>query len=57
MHMVLADVTSQWENVPGGVPTRIKHPSAVKYGEIFHSPHLTLTRVLIKSYIHWSINS
>ena len=29
------------ENVPGGVPIRIKHllhSSAVRYGEIFHSP-------------------
>ena len=31
----------QWENGPGGVPIRIKHllhSSAVRYGEIFHSP-------------------
>ena len=31
----------QWENEPGGVPLRIKHlihSSAVRYGEIFHSP-------------------
>ena len=31
----------QWENEPGGVPIRIKHllhSSAVRYGEIFHSP-------------------
>ena len=31
----------QWENEPGGVPIRIKHLlhlSAVRYGEIFHSP-------------------
>ena len=26
----------QWENEPGGVPIRIKHSSAVRYGEIFH---------------------
>ena len=31
----------QWENESGGVPIRIKHllhSSAVRYGEIFHSP-------------------
>ena len=31
----------QWENEPGCVPIRIKHflhSSAVRYGEIFHSP-------------------
>ena len=31
----------QWENEPGGGPIRIKHllhSSAVRYGEIFHSP-------------------
>ena len=30
-----------WENEPGCVPIRIKHllhSSAVRYGEIFHSP-------------------
>ena len=34
-------VACQWENEPGGVPIRIKHllhSSAVRYGEIFHSP-------------------
>ena len=60
----------QWENEPGGVPIRIKHllhSSAVRYGEIFHSPsareisrhispYLTLTRVISLIYhIPWII--
>ena len=39
----------QLENEPRGGPIRIKHllhSSAVRYGEIFHSPYLTLTRVV-----------
>ena len=45
----------QWENEPGGVPIRIKHllhSSAVRYGEIFHLPYLTLTRVISHIYIY-----
>ena len=52
----------QWENEPGGVPIRIKHllhSSAVRYGEIFHSPsarenispYLTLTHVISLMYL------
>ena len=35
---------------------RIKHllhSSAVRYGEIFHSPYLTLTRVIIPGLADW----
>ena len=56
----------QWENGLGGVPLRIKHllhSSAVRYGEIFHSPsarenispYLTLTRVISLIYLCLSI--
>ena len=41
----------QWENEPGGVPIRILHSSAVRYGEIFHSPSAILTRVISLVYL------
>ena len=39
----------QWENELGGVPIRIKHSSAVRYGEIFHADSCNKSYIYISS--------